>query len=566
MIKHINHQNVTTTPFVAAKSRVLSNVQNPAVVKAEPDLYPDGTLISLDYVDYNLGDPLWSRDCNVALEQQEIDAIGYEEGITGSGQFDPATEAQNPDGTYKSLVHRTTKNTFYNTYNNPTEIFGVEHIDFPLSKTLRNLSDKFRMFSLQQLQFGDKIKPNSVRFSDNLLDDNVTIFDDGYQNLIGGYNLFSRVQEIRSWPSGTNPQWIITGSITSSCKCPVFDDLDLTNPPNIYAEYGANVAMCVSSSGNPRPIAYQWYSGSDTMSDGGQISGSQGPCLYINSVNFSNQATYSVRAHNNYSLGGTQHRTSSVAYLYIIPHPPVVSDPQDQYVYTGFSASFQVTASGATPMWYQWYSGSVALADNSRITGSQFTGSGTSSLIINNVDYPDSGYYHVVATNIFGTDTSNPALLTVLDNFIPVSASDTSSFGLNTSVGLRFGSLVDGPPTVEPSTLALFGASFITGSIFELVVTASSPPETASMNLGFGSGYTFSVVTTAYGGNETASMQLGFEGGYLFTVVVPTYGGYETASLSMGFEGGFTQSVVITTGSVEVPTYLSVGFLSGSIQ
>jgi hypothetical protein len=222
MIKHINHQNVSTTPFVAAKSRALSNIQNADTVILEPSGYPDGTNVSLDYIDYNSGDPIINRECDIALEQQDLDSLGYEEGITGSAKFNPDTDPQNTDGTYKSLVHRTIKNAFYNDYRNPTEIFGIEHIDFPLSKTLRNLSDKFRMFSIPQLVFGDKIKPQSVQFYDNLLDDNVVITDDGYQNLVAGTNLFSKVQEVRFYPSGGN--YVITGSVTSSYICPTYTD------------------------------------------------------------------------------------------------------------------------------------------------------------------------------------------------------------------------------------------------------------------------------------------------------------------------------------------------------
>ena len=213
MIKHINHQNVSTTPFVADKARVLSNIQNSDTVILETSVYTDGTNVSLDYVDFNGGNPVINRECDIALEQQDLDSIGYEEGTIGYDQFDPSTNPQNTDGTYKSLVHRMVKNSFYNTYQNPTKIFGVEHIDFQLSKTLRNLSDHFRMFNIPQMFFGDKIQPRSVQFYDNLLDDNVVIFDDGCQNLIAGYNLFSKVQEVRSLGN-----YILQG--TSSCACP----------------------------------------------------------------------------------------------------------------------------------------------------------------------------------------------------------------------------------------------------------------------------------------------------------------------------------------------------------
>lgn len=212
MIKHINHQNVSTTPFVAAKARVLSNIKNDDTVILEPNVYPNGTQVALDYVDYNSGNPLVNRDCNIALEQQDLDSLGYEEGITGSGLFNSSSDAKNTDGSYKSLVYRTIENAFYNTYRNPTEIFGMENIDFPLSKTRRNLSDDFRVFTIPQSVFGDKIQPRSVQFYDTLLDDNVAIFDDGYQNLIGGYNLFSKVQEVRILGN-----WVLPG--TSSIAC-----------------------------------------------------------------------------------------------------------------------------------------------------------------------------------------------------------------------------------------------------------------------------------------------------------------------------------------------------------
>jgi len=222
MIKHINHQNVSTTPFVAAKSRDLYNTQNPDSLITEAAVYPDGTHIALDYVNYNSGNPILNRDCDIALEQQDADLIQYEEGITGSGTFNSASDPRNSDGTYKTLVHRQIENAFYNTYRNPTEIFGVEYIDFPLSRTLRNLSDHFRMFTIPRSVFGDKIQPKSVQFSDTSLDDNVEIFDDGYQNLIAGYNMFSKVQEIRTLGNlvfpGTSSACIIlpTSSIAPS--------------------------------------------------------------------------------------------------------------------------------------------------------------------------------------------------------------------------------------------------------------------------------------------------------------------------------------------------------------
>ena len=197
MIKHINHQNLLTTPFVAVKQWELFNIQNDDVVLIEPPDSSPEYPVALEYLDYNSGTPIINRDCDIALEQQESDILNYQEGITGSGIFYPDTEEKNTDGTYKRMVHTQTKLSFYNQYRDPTKMFGMEFIDFPLGKTNRELSDVFRLFSIPRHFFGDRLVEGSVRFYDTSLDDTVEITDDGYQNLLAGTNLFSKIQEVR---------------------------------------------------------------------------------------------------------------------------------------------------------------------------------------------------------------------------------------------------------------------------------------------------------------------------------------------------------------------------------
>lgn len=239
MIKHINHQNFSTTPFVAAKSWDLYNVQNDESVLLEPSGSGDDTYLSLDYIDYSTGTPLLNRACNIALEQQSADILFYQEGITGSGLFDPDNDERNLDGTYKRSVHNQTKNAFYNKRNNPTQIFGTEYIDFPLSQTKRNLSDYFRMFTIPRNIFGEKIKPNTVYFYDTNLDDNVIVHDDGYQNLNAGFDLFSKVQEIRTYIAPTGSNQIMEGS--ASCSCLVYDDINISR--SVSDSIGFNVGQ-----------------------------------------------------------------------------------------------------------------------------------------------------------------------------------------------------------------------------------------------------------------------------------------------------------------------------------
>ena len=222
MLKQLKKTDVTTSPFRATKARELFNVQNPDQVILEQDsasvVIPD-TPIALDYVDYITGTPLLNRDCDIALEQQTEDLAIYEEGISGSLKtFNSASAETNLNtGTYKELLYNQMYRAFYNNYRNPTEIFGMENVDFQLNKTNLYLADKFRMFTIPRLVMGDKIAPGSVQFQDTSFDDNVDVRDDSNGNLTAGTNLFSKIQEVRVLGNLIAP-----GS--ASYECPVFYD------------------------------------------------------------------------------------------------------------------------------------------------------------------------------------------------------------------------------------------------------------------------------------------------------------------------------------------------------
>ncbi|HMP81646.1 MAG TPA: FG-GAP-like repeat-containing protein [Verrucomicrobiota bacterium] len=82
--------------------------------------------------------------------------------------------------------------------------------------------------------------------------------------------------------------------------------------------------------------------------------------------------------------------------------PTVVTQPTNQTVVAGGTASFTVTASGDAPLWYQWHSNNVAIANATN-----------STLTLTNVQLAQAGHYSVVVTNLYGTTTSSNALLIV---------------------------------------------------------------------------------------------------------------------------------------------------------
>jgi hypothetical protein len=219
MIKHISNKNILTTPFTAVKGWTLFNTISDDLVLIETNDF----FVAFEYVNFYITPPILDRVCNIALQYNTNNDAQVEEGISGSGFFYPDTEAQNRSGTYKRLVYAQTAQAFYNTYHNPIQIFGMDNIDFPLSRTNRNLGNQFLLFSISPNVMGHKIVEGSVLMYDLFLDDNATITDDRYGNLIIGNHLFSKIQEVRhieniivEGTADTNCPLPITGSTTTS--------------------------------------------------------------------------------------------------------------------------------------------------------------------------------------------------------------------------------------------------------------------------------------------------------------------------------------------------------------
>jgi photosystem II stability/assembly factor-like uncharacterized protein len=87
------------------------------------------------------------------------------------------------------------------------------------------------------------------------------------------------------------------------------------------------------------------------------------------------------------------------------PQPPMVTNqPQSQVVDCGGTASFDVGASGSLPLAYHWRRNGLALA-----------GDTIGDLVLPTVDVSMEGIYDVVISNSYGSVTSAPAALSVVD-------------------------------------------------------------------------------------------------------------------------------------------------------
>jgi hypothetical protein len=85
----------------------------------------------------------------------------------------------------------------------------------------------------------------------------------------------------------------------------------LGQPLNQTVECGLNVSFSASASGTS-PLSFQWYFGSNPLSDGGGISGSTTPTLTLNTVSLSESGVYTLNVANPYGSTNSISVTLSV--------------------------------------------------------------------------------------------------------------------------------------------------------------------------------------------------------------------------------------------------------------
>ena len=123
--------------------------------------------------------------------------------------------------------------------------------------------------------------------------------------------------------------------------------------------------------------------------------------------------------------------TASYAQIIIFfPPAKVTGQPLAyQVVCNGSTATLSITASGAFPLSYQWYSNprnGCEFCDILLTDGSQFSGVTTPSLNINTTGYFGGGtYYYCVVTNPYGTDYSQDGSIGVAS--VPASPTTTGA-------------------------------------------------------------------------------------------------------------------------------------------
>ena len=178
----------------------------------------------------------------------------------------------------------------------------------------------------------------------------------------------------------------------------------LTSPVSQTVVSGSSVTFSASASGYPAPtVQWQQSTNGNTYTN---ITGATSP-TYTISATTASQNGYRYRAVFTNSAGSA---TTAVATLTVQSAPTVTTNPTNQSVTAGHSATFTAAATGNPTPTVQWQVSTDGGATYTNIAGATHT-----TFTLNNPTAAQKGYkYRAVFTNSAGSTTTSAALLTVV--------------------------------------------------------------------------------------------------------------------------------------------------------
>jgi ASPM-SPD-2-Hydin domain-containing protein/glycosyl hydrolase family 123/immunoglobulin I-set domain protein len=242
-----------------------------------------------------------------------------------------------------------------------------------------------------------------------------------------------------------------------------------TQPVNQTVTAGQTATFTVAATGTA-PLSYRW------QKNGANIFGAT-------SSSYTTPATTTADSGSTFDVVVTNSAgtaTSNAATLTVNPAPvapSITTQPVSQTVTAGQTASFSVTATGSSPLGYQWSKNGT---DISGATSASYTTPATATT--------DNGaQFTAVVSNSAGSVTSSAAALTVNAATYLLSASQTSlSFG-NVNTGSNSNLILtltnSGNSTVTVSSVSTSGAGFTASGVS--AGTILSAGQTATLNMNF---------------------------------------------------------------------------------
>ncbi len=197
--------------------------------------------------------------------------------------------------------------------------------------------------------------------------------------------------------SGATFQVVVTNSAGSMASA--IATLTVNTPPSISSQpanqsvnVGQTATFSVAAAGTS-PLTYQWQRGVSV------IPGATSPSYTTPATTAAdNGATFQVVVTN--AAGNI---SSNIGTLTVNVPPSITSQPANQTVTSGQSATFSVTAAGTAPLTYQWQRGTTAIP-----------GATSATYVTPPTTPTDNGAaFQVVVTNPAGNISSSAAMLTV---------------------------------------------------------------------------------------------------------------------------------------------------------
>jgi hypothetical protein len=190
-----------------------------------------------------------------------------------------------------------------------------------------------------------------------------------------------------------------TNSSAAVVTIMVLDAPVITSEPlRLATNAGATVSFSVAATSSV-PVAYQWFqNGTNSLSDGGGVSGSTNATLIINGVLGGNAGLYTVVISN--PAGSV---TSLPPALLSVVDPVVTSQPTGVVQNGGATVELSVGTFGTTPLNYQW-----------QMNGQAVVGATNATAILTGISNGAANAYNVTISNAFGGVTSSNAALTVM--------------------------------------------------------------------------------------------------------------------------------------------------------
>ena len=213
----------------------------------------------------------------------------------------------------------------------------------------------------------------------------------------GGSNSFEisstgNLLDAYSWSISKTIRYLVSEKPDGSYALATPEGLSISSQPadqTVNAGQTATFSVAATGTGS---ISYQW------RKDGNDIAGATQNSYSFAATSIDNDTVFAVAVSN---ASGTL--LSNNASLWVLSAPAIRSQPANQSVLAGGSATFTVSATGTGPLRYQW-----------KKNGSNISGATNSSYTTPGTSLGDSGAgYSVVVSNSLGTVTSSRASLTV---------------------------------------------------------------------------------------------------------------------------------------------------------